>query len=802
MLYNGDMLEILKTLPENSIDTCICDPPYHLTSIVKRFGSKNAAPAKYGTDGAFSRTSQGFMGQSWDGGDIAFRPETWAAVYRVLKPGAYLLAFGGCYDDKTEILTDTGWKYFKDVTRLDKVATLNPDTEEIIYQYPTEVVKYSGYDKLIHFKTNKVDLMVTPNHKMLIKSLGGYKNSKWNLTRADNIKQAIKMKKNGIWNGERKEYFILPETEQSNGHNINKIPEKKIPMDIWLKFLGLWLAEGSSTITKIKSGYGYKTQICHFNNKNLDKLEDELKPYFSIRRYRDSGKFIINNKQLAEYLQPFCYSYNKHIPENIKWLCSDQLKILLDWYMRGDSDGRRCYTVSKKLADDLQEIALKIGISADCVITKTKNGTISGREIIGRYDTYTVSINYKQNEPEVYQRKNKEINVKSTVNYDGFVYCVEVEKYHTLYVRRNGKTVWCGNTRTFHRMVCAVEDAGFIPVDTIVWAHGQGFPKALNLSKAIDRHLGAEREVSGEYGSCGYKSSGGSEQMGVESGYKGSAFTGVAKDIPVTPEATLWNGWRSALKPAIELITLAMKPLDGTYAENALKWGVSGFNIEEARIPAESIPINKLENWSGFGQLKQPEYEQEVNEKGRYPSNLIIDDSDEVKALFPNSKSTGGRIGKKDVSNVNIVPAGNYCAGDPGFGDNGSAARFFYVSKPSKAEKNIGLEDFPLKQNMHSTYSDEGLINNGRHPENRTRETQNFHPTVKAIELMRHLVTLTKTPTGGIVLDPFMGSGTTGCACALEGREFIGIEMSMEYFEIAKKRIEYYAKQPNQISLL
>lgn len=453
MLYNGDMLEILKTLPENSIDTCICDPPYHLTSIVKRFGKENSAPAKYGTDGVFQRSSRGFMNSTWDGGDIAFQPETWAAVYRVLKPGAYLLAFGG--------------------------------------------------------------------------------------------------------------------------------------------------------------------------------------------------------------------------------------------------------------------------------------------------------------------------------------------------------------TRTFHRMVCAVEDAGFIPVDTIVWAHGQGFPKALNLSKAIDRHLGAEREVSGEYGSCGYKSSGGSEQMGVESGYKGSAFTGVAKDIPVTPEATLWNGWRSALKPAIELITLAMKPLDGTYAENALKWGVSGFNIEEARIPAEPVPINKLEQWSGFGQKVRPDYEQEENSNGRYPSNLIVDKSDEVKALFPDSKSTGGRIGKKDVSNVNIVPAGSYCAGDPGFGDDGSAARFFYVSKPSKAERNAGLDDMPDTERIDygGFHSEQGLINNNRNPENRL-PMKNVHPTVKAIELMRHLVTLTKTPTGGTVLDPFMGSGTTGCACVLEDRDFIGIEMSEEYFEIAKKRIEYYEKQPRQMKLI
>lgn len=384
------MLEVLKTLPENSIDTCITDPPYHLTSIVKRFGKENSAPAKFGTDGVFSRTSSGFLGQKWDGGDIAFRPETWYEVYRVLKPGAYLLVFG--------------------------------------------------------------------------------------------------------------------------------------------------------------------------------------------------------------------------------------------------------------------------------------------------------------------------------------------------------------STRTFHRMVCAVEDAGFIPVETIVWAHGQGFPKALNVSKAIDRRLGVDR------------------------------------DNEDTPEAQLFDGWRTALKPAIELITVAMKPLYKSYVDNALTYGVAGFNIEEARIPAESVPINKLEQWSGFGQLQQPDYEQEVNSKGRYPSNLIIDDSEEVRALFPDSKSPGGKTVRKERSSDTVF-SNNSCGfksenlTDCGYDDSGSAARFFYVSKPSKSERNEAFQDSDIK---------------------------NTHPTLKAIELMRHLVTLTKTPTGGVVLDPFMGSGTTGVACILENRPFIGIEMSPEYFEIAKRRIEYYEKLPKQ----
>ena len=411
------------------------------------------------------------MGKSWDKSGIAFNTEVWSECLRVLKPGGHMLAFGGCYDNETEILTEKGWKYFNEVTKDDFVATLNPENEEIIYQQPLEIVKYDNYKKLYHFKTNKIDLMVTPNHKMFVKYLGGYKNSKWKLTRADEVKNAIKMKKNGVWTGDDVEYFILPKTTQSNGHKIKEISEMKIPMDTWLKFLGLWIAEGSSTITKIKTGFDYNTQICHFNNENLDELEKELSPYFNICRYKEHGKFRINNKQLAEYLQPYCYSWLKHIPEEIKKLSSRQLEILLDWYMRGDSDGRRCYTCSKKLVDDLQEIALKIGLSADYTVCKEKQRKINNREITQKHKQYAVSINFKQNEPEVYQRKGKKPVVK-IVDYDDFVYCVEVPLYHTLYVRRNGKTSWCGNTRTFHRIAVAIEDAGFELRDTVMWVYG------------------------------------------------------------------------------------------------------------------------------------------------------------------------------------------------------------------------------------------------------------------------------------------------------------------------------------------
>jgi DNA modification methylase len=400
----------------------------------------------------------------------------WASeCYRVLKPGGFLVAFGGCYDDKTEILTNNGWKYFKDVTKEDEVITLNPKTHFIEYQKPKEIVQYDNYKKLIHFKTNKIDLCVTQNHKMFVKN----KNC-WILKEADKTNNSEIMKKNGIWNGKEQEYFILPKTTQSNGHYINEIPEMKIPMDIWLKFFGLWIAEGSSFIVQNKKSKSYINQIAHFNNDNLQELKSEIDLYFKVIWYKKNGQFRINSKQLAEYLQQFGYCDTKFVPDYIKQLSSRQIKIFLEWYLKGNGEQKRmrCFTVSKRLRDDLQELALKIGISADYVIEKNKKSYLNGRLIETKKEGYTISFNTKQNEPQLCQKRNKKHNVKTIVDYNGIVYCVEVEKYHTLYVRRNGKTAWCGNTRTFHRLAVGIENAGFNCKDTLMlhgvinWTYG------------------------------------------------------------------------------------------------------------------------------------------------------------------------------------------------------------------------------------------------------------------------------------------------------------------------------------------
>ena len=312
-----------------------------------------------------------------------------------------------------------------------------------------------------------------------------------------------------------------------------------------------------------------------------------------------------------------------------------------------------------------------------------------------------------------------------------------------------------GGTRTYHRMVCAIEDAGFEIRDTIAWVYGSGFPKNYDISKGMSakQKIGTSQPQALRKARMGdnYKPTGQKDYK------KGRAFENIPSDNYVdklTPEAQLWDGWGTALKPAFEPIVVAMKPLDGTYVNNALTWGVAGMWIDGGRIEGEykwRASDSKIE-----GQIfKNGSFGDKPHELGRYPSDFIHDGSDEVMELFPND-----------------------------------AARFFYCAKASRAERNAGLEG--MEEKWVDETRKEGSVG-GNNPRNRgARADTNFHPTVKPIALMRYLVRLTKTPTGGVVLDPFMGSGTTGIACVLEGREFIGIEREPEYVEIAEKRIAHY----------
>jgi site-specific DNA-methyltransferase (adenine-specific) len=325
-----------------------------------------------------------------------------------------------------------------------------------------------------------------------------------------------------------------------------------------------------------------------------------------------------------------------------------------------------------------------------------------------------------------------------------------------------------GGTRTWHRLACGLEDAGWEIRDTLMWVYGSGFPKSLNIGKAVDKLQGNERYELGERGGAIQKGS--PNWQGIDrTGGKGSGYKEKFIETKGTSE---WEGYGTALKPSYEPIILAMKPLDGTFAENALKWGVAGLNIDEARIEINKTKETDKRCITGINNVSRGKHNGGIAiapdgnnypmyKEGRFPANLLLD---EVSAEMLDQS------------------------------DN--ASRFFYVAKASRSERDAGLDGFEPKitQGMRAN-AGPALVG-----DDRVRTTlRNFHPTVKPIKLMDYLVKLTKMPSPDqVYLDPFLGSGTTAIAVVLNGRHFIGIEKEPEYVEIAKARIKYWSSKANQ----
>jgi len=364
---------------------------------------------------------------------------------------------------------------------------------------------------------------------------------------------------------------------------------------------------------------------------------------------------------------------------------------------------------------------------------------------------------------------------------------VEVWKEVLRVLKPGGHMLCACGTRTQHRMAVNLEDAGFEIRDIVAWVYGSGFPKSHNIGKAVDKLQGNKRKVIAK--GFAYGMSKGQKDAGYRpDDYESKQLS----NEPIGKDAQKWNGWGTALKPAMELWTLCRKPLsEKTIASNCLKWGTGGINIDGCRVETEENlkrPINENtgDTWDNknCGLRKTGIY---GSETGRFPANLIHDGSDEVVSGFPDSKSTPFNAKKCNNPKTSWKMTSQKYAPKGGFSDSGSASRFFYCAKASKSERNKGLEGFEEKQQDESRK--EGNPG-GDNPRNRgVNKTQNFHPTVKPVKLMRYLCRLI-TPKGGVILDPFMGSGTTGIGAKLEGFEFIGIEMNEEYMEIAEARIE------------
>lgn len=367
----------------------------------------------------------------------------------------------------------------------------------------------------------------------------------------------------------------------------------------------------------------------------------------------------------------------------------------------------------------------------------------------------------------------------------GIAYSVELWRECLRVLKPGGHLLAFGGTRTWHRLAVAVEDAGFEVRDSIAWLYGSGFPKSHNISKAIDKLQGAEREVVGinevylskRKAEIEREQNGGVSnltQSNLDRGgdfYKSAASAGYNNTLagsyitaPASDEAKAWDGWGTALKPAHEPIVVARKPFVGTVAANVLKHGVGALNIDATRIEGSSTKrINTAQSSYMSGQIGEVQEQQDAyetgNDSGRWPANIILDEYtaellDEQTATLKGATSMSERVDRTAFSSGE----GELVKRDV-YGDSGGASRFFYVAKASKRDRNEG-------------------------------QVANIHPTVKPTALMQYLIRLV-TPEDGVVLDPFVGSGSTGKAAILERKKFIGIELTAEYLPIIEGRLKH-----------
>jgi site-specific DNA-methyltransferase (adenine-specific) len=394
------------------------------------------------------------------------------------------------------------------------------------------------------------------------------------------------------------------------------------------------------------------------------------------------------------------------------------------------------------------------------------------------------------------------------------------EVYRVL--KPGGHVLSFGGTRTYHRMVVNIEDAGFEIRDQIMWLYASGFPKSHNISKAIDKVEGNERKVIGKKiqrvdGTLRNSQPNGGFMKENVITKKSDGYIDVEE--PGSDNSKKYEGWGTALKPANEPICVARKPLsEKSVAENVLKWGTGGINIDGCRIGTEV-----RNNGSSLRDIRKGSIDAQISStreriqredsivEGRFPANIILDEiagelldeqsgylkSGEVKPHHKKNKTANGYqgscYGKFQNEDTTLK----------GYGDGGGASRFFYQAKVSKAERNMGLDEF---EETTTGGKGHGLDRRCSHcntsmlkpedckceePDWITPPKKNTHPTVKPVALMAYLVRLV-TPPNGIVLDPFMGSGSTGISAQLEGFRFVGMEQDKSYFDIASARIENF----------
>ena len=677
-LIHGDCLEVLRGMPDNSVDAVVTDPPYGLS----------------------------FMGKKWDY-DVP-SVEIWQECLRVLKPGGHLLAFAGTRtqhrmavrieDAGFEIRDMIGYLYSTKEPFRELFESLNQEQKKLLQMAlggdGMQAWCYgSGFPKSLDI-SKKLDLMEKDKYLQLCKAIDNLVIpdiiTEWKRYLRSAKTAGVKFQKNPIeigMNTQKNDFVLL---NAAHLHNLEK------------------------------------------SNVNAIIAELNLNAHHPMR-----GAEVAIAQESAE-------------------VSIEQLQSLVRYAEKSRQNQSLTYS--------------PISI-AECNV----------RELLNERTAQTIKV---EEALETWNGKGKYLGAQGIS-----ALCVALTE--------NLRRIILSQSRTFLSLGMTQQTEFASAITVIITEYTAesltSFMVGILKNKAIDNAAGAEREVIGLRTDGRGKSpqkinNHGNGDTGI--GHADGSKQTYLDTAPATDAAKQWAGWGTALKPALEPITVARKPLsEKTVAANALKWGTGGINVDGCRV-GHSEPIKVMKAQSGgnkvYGQSGRYAETTELKPVGRFPANLIHDGSEEVLAGFP--VTTSGALNSANIS----APNGTYgkrpkqLTGEYA-PDTGSAARFFYCAKASKSERDAGCEGFDAQKTTFAAGT--GLSRNGDGtPRNQSPSNRNHHPTVKPLALMRYLCRLI-TPPGGIVLDPFMGSGSTGKAALSEGFGFIGIERDPEYFEIARARI-------------
>lgn len=370
----------------------------------------------------------------------------------------------GCVSSDTEVLTDQGWKLFKDLNKNEKIATLNIETGELEYQIPTRYIDYVYKGKMLHQKNTYMDTMLTPNHRIFARK--GQKSCvkrQYIFQSAEEIYNTDNTYLRGAkWVGKEQKYFILPEIDLCYGGYNKKSGIKKINMDLWLQFLGWYLSEGCSSFYEKNNNTQYKVIINQKKEKNRKEIM-ELVQLMGFNGYFSKNGVVINSKQLFNSLKVFGKSYEKYAPNYVKELTPEQIKLFLITYNKGDGSNRsrtlpnivngyEITTASTQMRDDLMELGFKAGYGVSYAEYHGDSSFNQNHRLWKVYASNRIEFSFSQKKNNDmkkynYNRKYNSTTKEEWVDYNDHVYCVEVPN-STIFIRRNGKTLWSGNSKS------------------------------------------------------------------------------------------------------------------------------------------------------------------------------------------------------------------------------------------------------------------------------------------------------------------------------------------------------------------